>query len=82
MIFQWNSSWFFLGPSLRLQPTNRPREVSTFIKRCAITLLLLSLLCFSAPVWSAGGTKLQKLAIGYAARVYDLKPADGFDRRV
>ena len=82
MIFQWNSSWFFLGPSLRLQPTNRPREVSTFIKRCAITLLLLSLLCFSAPVWSADGTKLQKLVIGYAARVYDLKPADGFDRRV
>lgn len=82
MIFQWNSSWFFLGPSLRLQPTNRPREVSTFIKRCAITLLLLSLLCFSAPAWSADGAKLQKLAIGYAARGYDLKPADGFDRRV
>ena len=82
MIFQWNSSWFFLGPSLRLQPTNRLREVSTFIKRCAITLLLLSLLCFSAPAWSADGAKLQKLAIGYAARVYDLKPADGFDRRV
>ena len=82
MIFQWNSSWFFLGPSLRLQPTNRPREVSTFIKRCAITLLLLSLLCFSAPAWSADGAKLQKLAIGYAARVYDLKPVDGFDRRV
>jgi hypothetical protein len=45
-------------------------------------LLLLSLLCFSAPVWSADGAKLQKLAIGYAARVYGLKPADGFDRRV
>ena len=82
MISQWNSSWFFLGSSLRLQPTNRLREVSTFIKRCAITLLLLSLLCFSAPVWSADGAKLQKLAFGYTTRVYDLKPADGFDRRV
>jgi len=44
--------------------------------------LLLSLLCFSAPVRSADGAKLQKLAFGYATRVYDLKPADGFDRRV
>jgi hypothetical protein len=81
MIFQWNSSWFFLGPSLRLQPTNCLREVSTFIKRCAITLFVVAFVFFSPGVvrrWS----KLQKLAIGYAARVYDLKQADGFDRRV
>ena len=80
MIFQWNSSWFFLGPSLRF---NRLIAREKFRRSSnAITPLLLSLLCFSAPVWSADGAKLQKLAIGYAARVYDLKPADGFDRRV
>ena len=49
MIFQWNSSWFFLSPSLRLQPTNRPREVSTFIKRCAITPIVVVAFVFFSP---------------------------------
>jgi hypothetical protein len=81
MIFQWNSSWVF---SALLCVFNRliARDKFRRSSKDAIALLLLSLLCFSAPVWSADGPKLQKLAIGYAARVYDLRPADGFDRRV
>ena len=80
MIFQWNSAWFF---SALLCVFNRLIAREKFRRSSnAITLLLLSLLCFSAPVWSADGTKLQKLRSATPREFTISNRQTVFDRRV